>query len=399
MKINEFFEIPKFADNIISKLEAVGYEAWLVGGCVRDCLLCREPHDWDIASSAPPDAVMALFKKTVPTGLKYGTVTVFCKGGKAEVTTFRSESGYDDCRRPSNVSFGQDIVVDLSRRDFTINAMAFHTKRGFLDPFHGRTDLEKRLVRAVGNPDVRFLEDALRILRAFRFAAKLDFIVEPFTLNAAYKNAPLVKKISGERIKSELDRILLSERPLQIFELARTGALNFLNITVPQETMWHARLPHGLSARFAAFFYLCEPANGCSAMDRLRFDKHTRNSVLWLLEELEHEPPYTKAEIKRRLASGVTPQLYADYLRLCFALTGLNTSGILSELSAIEKKNEPYTLRMLAVNGTELRHAGFGTGPECGHILTSLLDEVIENPNLNDSDTLLKLAKQVAKRH
>jgi tRNA nucleotidyltransferase (CCA-adding enzyme) len=392
------FEIPQFAEDIIDKLEAAGYEAWLVGGCVRDCLLGREPHDWDIASSAAPDVVIALFEKTVPTGVKYGTVTVFCNGRKAEVTTFRSESGYDDCRRPSNVSFGKDIITDLSRRDFTINAMAYNTKRGLLDPLGGRDDMEKRLVSAVGNPDVRFMEDALRILRAFRFAAQLDFTVEPLTLEAAFKNAPLVEKISGERIKSELDRMLLSERAIKVFELARTGALNFLDIAVPPEITWHGMLPYSLAARYAAFFYLCEPIDVSVTMDKLRFDTRTRNSVLWMLSELEREPPDTKAGIKRRLSSGVTPQIYADYLRLNHALKGRDTSEILAALFEIEEKNEPYTLRMLAVNGTELTGAGFQKGPECGRILTLLLDKVIENPNLNDRNMLLSLAKQVTKR-
>ncbi len=276
--------------------------------------------------------------------------------------------------------------------------MAFHRKRGLFDPFGGQKDLTNRLIRAVGNPDVRFNEDALRILRAFRFAAKLGFAVEPHTFEAVRKNAFLVEKISGERIKSELDRILLSERPQQVLELIRTGALAFAGMIAEPKTVWPDNLPEGLPVRFAALFYLCRPADAGAVMDRLRFDTPTRNGVLRLLGELNREPPKNSVQSKKRLASGISSNMFADYLRLCYALTGCDTKDRLSELSAIIEKKEPFTLSMLAVNGEEIMNTGISKGPECGRILALLLDKVIENPNLNDKNMLLTLAKQAANR-
>jgi tRNA nucleotidyltransferase (CCA-adding enzyme) len=393
-----FSEIPQFVLDIISKLEAAGHEVWLVGGCVRDCLICIMPHDWDIATSAMPEIVMSLFEKTVPTGLKYGTVTVFCEKDKAEVTTFRSESGYTDYRRPSSVTFSGDIIADLSRRDFTVNAMAFNPNQGLFDPFDGQKDLANKIICAVGDPDIRFKEDALRILRAFRFAATLGFSIEPCTFEAACKNAYLVEKISGERIKSELDRILSSDRPQYALELVKTGALAFAGITT-QKTVWTAGLLDGMAVRFAGFFYFCQITDISFAMKILHFDNATRDRVLWLLSELEFELPKGSVELKRRLSRAISTQMYFCYLKLYSNLTGHDTTQMIAEIFEIERKKEPYLLSHLAVSGVEIIKVGIRKGPECGQALAMLLDYVIENPSLNDNNVLLTLVKQDLKHH
>ena len=190
-----------------------GAEALPVGGCVRDSLLGRTPGDWDIATSARPEAVLALFPHAVPTGLKHGTVTVLLDGMALEVTTFRREGGYSDGRRPDAVDFGVGLREDLARRDFTINAMALARDGVVADPFRGQADLAAGLVRCVGDPDRRFQEDGLRLLRAVRFAAQLDFTLEPGTAAALARNAGRLDKVSGERVKAELEKILLSPRP------------------------------------------------------------------------------------------------------------------------------------------------------------------------------------------
>lgn len=194
-------------------LRRAGHEACPVGGCVRDLLLGRAPGDWDIATSARPEAVTALFERTVPTGLKHGTVTVLLGGMALEVTTFRGESGYSDGRHPDRVTFGVGLREDLARRDFTINAMALAPDGSVLDPFGGRADLARRLIRCVGEPERRFTEDALRMLRAVRFAAQLGFSLEARTAAALASCAPLLERVSGERIRAELEKTLLSPHP------------------------------------------------------------------------------------------------------------------------------------------------------------------------------------------
>lgn len=205
-----------------------GYEACPVGGCIRDTLLGRPPGDWDVASSALPETVVSLFPRTVPTGLRHGTVTVLLGDMSLEVTAFRREGDYADGRHPDAVSFGVGLREDLARRDFTVNAMALRRDGTLADPFGGQADLDAGLIRCVGNPDRRFQEDALRLLRAVRFAAQLDFTLENGTAAALHRNAGRLDLVSGERVKAELEKILLSPRPELAGELLRLGLLAHL---------------------------------------------------------------------------------------------------------------------------------------------------------------------------
>ncbi len=218
--------MPKSVQRCCDTLWCAGFEAYPVGGCVRDSLLGRVPGDWDVTTSAMPEQVQALFSHTVPTGLKHGTITVIEDGMHMEVTTFRRESGYGDARHPDAVTFDTDLIGDLARRDFTVNAMAFGKGMEVIDPFSGRTDLERGLIRAVGEPTRRFSEDALRILRGVRFAAQLGFEIEPDTDRAMTSCAHMVEHVSAERIKVEVEKTLLSPRPQWVGKLVELGVLD-----------------------------------------------------------------------------------------------------------------------------------------------------------------------------
>ena len=231
-------QIPEPVRRCRAVLRGAGYAACPVGGCVRDLLLGRPPGDWDMATSARPEQVQALFPNTVPTGLKHGTVTVIEGDMTIEVTTFRRESGYGDARHPDAVAFDTDLTGDLARRDFTINAMALGEGLEVADPFGGRSDLEKGIIRAVGDPAARFSEDALRILRGVRFAAQLGFTLEDRTAAAMAECAPLVDRISAERITAELEKILLSPNPQWVGRLAELGVLDRF-YPVPRDCKWN----------------------------------------------------------------------------------------------------------------------------------------------------------------
>lgn len=220
--------IPAGVAALLDTLRGAGCEAHPVGGCVRDLLLGRTPGDYDVCTSARPEQVMALFPRTLPTGLRHGTVTVLTESGAVEVTTFRREGGYADGRRPDGVRFDVGLAEDLSRRDFTVNAMALSPEGAVIDPSGGQADLARRQIRCVGDPDRRFAEDALRMLRAVRFAAQLDFTIEDATLAAIRRNAGRTARVSGERVKAEVEKILLSGRPERVGLLLELGLLEHL---------------------------------------------------------------------------------------------------------------------------------------------------------------------------
>ncbi|MGN0968922.1 MAG: tRNA nucleotidyltransferase [Oscillospiraceae bacterium] len=221
-----FFQLPEPVSSCCGVLRGAGYAAHPVGGCVRDLLLERAPGDWDVTTSARPEQVQTLFPHTIPTGIRHGTVTVVEGGMAIEVTTFRREGGYTDARHPDAISFDTDLTGDLARRDFTVNAMALDEAGEVIDPFGGQSDLNCRLIRAVGDPAERFSEDALRILRGVRFAAQLDFTVEEATARAMEVHAPLADKVSAERVRTEVEKALLSPRPRWVGKLVELGVLN-----------------------------------------------------------------------------------------------------------------------------------------------------------------------------
>lgn len=217
--------IPIQVRNIIETLENAGFEAFIVGGCVRDYLLGKTPKDWDITTSALPNETKSLFPHTYDTGIQHGTITIVIDKNNYEVTTYRIDGSYSDFRHPTEVIFTKKIDEDLSRRDFTMNAIAYNEKAGFCDPFCGREDISRKLIKGVGDPDKRFNEDALRMLRGVRFSAQLNFKIEEETFKSIKKNSALIKNISVERIREEFTKLLMSLNPEKIIELKETGLL------------------------------------------------------------------------------------------------------------------------------------------------------------------------------
>lgn len=371
---------PKYVLNILCALDSAGHRAVLAGGCVRDSLLGRRPSDWDIASSASPEEVLALFPRCVPTGIKHGTVTVMSGGGSVEVTSFRAEGGYSDHRRPDSVSFGCPLEADLARRDLTVNAMAMDAAGEITDPFGGRDDLRRRLLRCVGEPERRFDEDALRMLRTVRFSAQLGFEIEPRTLEAIRALAHLASGLSAERVRDELLKTLRSPAPGLVWQLVDLGLLGAClapgDASAPREAL--DVLP--IYARLAHFCRGLELGGYIMSTDRflaaLRFDGETLRRTASAVEVLK---------------SGSR-----DWKRL---LRGHGEAAVLAAhpknraLRAVLRSGECWELSSLAIGGRELAALGY-SGPELGRELRRLLDHVIDYPADNRADILCKLVER-----
>ena len=371
---------PKYVLNILCALDSAGHRAVLAGGCVRDSLLGRRPSDWDIASSASPEEVLALFPRCVPTGIKHGTVTVLSGGGSVEVTAFRAEGGYSDHRRPDSVSFGCPLEADLARRDLTVNAMAMDAAGEITDPFGGRDDLRRRLLRCVGEPERRFDEDALRMLRTVRFSAQLGFEIEPRTLEAIRALAHLASGLSAERVRDELLKTLRSPAPGLVWQLVDLGLLGAClapgDASAPREAL--DVLP--IYARLAHFCRDLELGGYIMSTDRflaaLRFDGETLRRTASAVEVLK---------------SGSR-----DWKRL---LRGHGEAAVLAAhpknraLRAVLRSGECWELSSLAIGGRELAALGY-SGPELGRELRRLLDHVIDYPADNRADILCKLTER-----
>lgn len=379
--------LPDGVRKILDVFARAGVEAWLVGGCVRDSLLGCAPQDFDIAAAAPPERTQALFEKTAPTGIRYGTVTVFCGGARAEVTAFRAETGILDARHPAEVRFGTSLREDLARRDFTINAMAWHPARGLYDPFGGVQDLRKGLIRAVGKPRRRFEEDALRILRAYRFAAQLGFAIEPETHRAVVEMMPLTAALSGERIRQEWEKMLCGPCPSGVFLPELKGVWRALGFPVTA-----VRPPEGLerisprpAARWAAFVFL-------SRMDaeplfaRLRFSNRLAAEIRRLLSVLSGTRLSDAVSVKQALA-GMPPALLEEALLLRGALLNEDTAAPRALLKDILARKEPYRPEHLALRGGDVAALGF-TGAACGGARRAALAHVLAHPEDNTPEKL-----------
>ena len=371
---------PKYVLNILCALDSAGHRAVLAGGCVRDSLLGRRPSDWDIASSASPEEVLALFPRCVPTGIKHGTVTVLSGGGSVEVTAFRAEGGYSDHRRPDSVSFGCPLEADLARRDLTVNAMAMDAAGERTDPFGGRDDLRRRLLRCVGEPERRFDEDALRMLRTVRFSAQLGFEIEPRTLEAIRALAHLASGLSAERVRDELLKTLRSPAPGLVWQLVDLGLLGAClapgDASAPREAL--DVLP--IYARLAHFCRDLELGGYIMSTDRflaaLRFDGETLRRTASAVEVLKSG----SRDWKRLLRDHGEAAVLAAHPK--------NRA-----LRAVLRSGECWELSSLAIGGRELAALGY-SGPELGRELRRLLDHVIDCPADNRADILCKLAER-----
>jgi len=407
-------EVPEDAQWIIQRLSSAGFEAYAVGGCVRDSLLGRVPYDWDITTSALPEQVKSLFRSTVDTGIKHGTVTVIKNGAGYEVTTYRKDGEYKDGRHPESVTFTGTLADDLMRRDFTINAMAYNHEQGLVDLFGGITDLNQKIVRAVGNPDDRFEEDALRIMRAIRFAAQLGFRMDRETYDSIEKHADNLAKVSMERIRVEFEKTLMSNHPDYIFLFGKLGMGKYI---VPgfQEECFTAdreerkKLLNSMGGkkelRLSVFLSELNPEDVHSSLRKLTYDNKTNNAVTKIItykdcsftkdriqlklllhemgtETFEWVLKYREARLK---ALGTEPQELLDWVK--------------KEYSDILEKKEVFAVEHLEVRGRDLIEAGIPKGEPVGIELENLVLAVIKEPGLNTKETLTEMIKQSAKQY
>ncbi|MBE6733416.1 MAG: CCA tRNA nucleotidyltransferase [Ruminococcaceae bacterium] len=378
----------KEAEFVLKTLKNAGFKAYLVGGCVRDMLLNIPVHDYDITTSAKPDEVVALFENTVSTGAKHGTITVLVEHIPIEVTTFRCDGKYADSRRPDEVIYVSDIKYDLSRRDFTVNALAYNKDDGLIDLFGGKTDLENRILKAVGDPKKRFLEDALRILRLFRFASVLDFSIEQNTLDAALECSDTLKFVSRERIFSELTRAVCGVNTSVLNSLLEKDALEFLGIKGGEDLKALALLPENSKLRLFAFLYLTK-SDSDLVLKELKASNKQKNYCAALKNLLTYGNFKTKEEIKTACRIYGEEEFY-DFT--VFKENILNTSAKTERemLNEIKTNREPYLLGDLKLNGNDLKQLGF-MGEEIKLKLEELLEAVTENPKLNKKPILLKI--------
>lgn len=433
-------QIPEKVNKIIHTLQEHGYEAYAVGGCVRDSFLGREPMDWDITTSAMPEETKALFPHTFDIGIEHGTITVLLDHEGFEVTTYRVDGKYEDSRHPKEVIFVRNLQEDLLRRDFTINAMAYNEKEGLVDIFGGMDDLKAGIIRCVGNAQARFSEDALRILRGIRFAAQLGFELEDETREGMRLLAPTLRKISAERIQVELVKTLTSSRPDLLREAWKLGITKEflpefdLAMETTQETVHHmytvgehilhtllevrpdrilrlTMLLHDIGKPYmktmdadgVAHFKghpekSSELAN--EILHRLKFDNDTIRKVTKLVRYHDHRMPVTPAHVRRavhEIGEDLFP-LYLEVRRADVAAQSMyqrkekvaDIDGVEKLYHEIMERKECVSLKTLAVTGKDLIAAGMKPGKEIGQMLEHFLDLVLEHPELNQKEELLK---------
>jgi len=393
-------KIPKAVLFILKTLNSSGYEAFIVGGCVRDLIRGCVPKDWDIATSALPQQVKALFQRTFDTGIQHGTVTVLAEGGQFEVTTYRVDGEYLDGRRPVDVTFSAEIEADLARRDFTINAIAYNVERGFVDPFDGRGDIARGVIRCVGNAECRFGEDALRMLRAVRFAAVLGFAVDENAIDAIAKLKKNLENISAERVREELIRTITGMYPNAVSLLESTGLMyhalqnrDFLgDLQAIISQLEQLQMLENCSTTTAITLFLqnfSENSELKKILHDLRFDNKTIKNVSLFMQFFFEEIPCTRYEIKKIL--NIMPaEMFEDLVLLKeIAKTTAHAQKLIEIARDISAKKECYTLRDLAINGDDLRATGISDGKKIGETLARLLDMVMQKPWLNTKESLL----------
>ena len=388
MKLEYDFYIPDSVREVMARLSENGERAYIVGGSLRDSLLLKKPHDFDLASSAEPLRVCEIFsdKRVIKTGLAHGTVTVIVGGEPIEITTFRVDGEYLDMRRPESVSFTRRIEDDLSRRDFTVNALAYNDSEGLVDLFGGREDLENKIIRTVGDPRLRFSEDALRIMRAFRFSAQLGFTIEEETLLAAGSLANRLSFIAKERIFSELVKLICSPYPekslMQMKELSALSYVLFEYSPSERAISLLSKVENDDISRLSALFSDADGYIARSVLTRLKASSRQRSAVAAVVDASKLS--YSSREDVTRLRSRLGDD-FAIALKLS-VLLGSSSEDILGYLN----DNTPCSISELAIDGSDLMALGY-EGREIGKALALLLDAVVKDPSLNSRDRLVEL--------
>lgn len=401
------FPLDPGAAALLTRLHAAGHAAYAVGGCVRDSLLGQTPHDWDLCTSATPEQVLELFGKAhcIPTGLQHGTVTVKHGGELYEITTFRTEGAYSDGRHPDHVAFVPDVKEDLARRDFTINAMAYNAEEGLIDPFGGQNDLAVGIVRAVGEPQRRFEEDALRILRLYRFAARFGFAIDPATGQAARTLCRHLDCVSEERIAEELSRLLAAPAPGAYLE-AEVLAVIFPELDaaeLPESRRILDALEPGMEhvpVRLAALLCPLGEAGARAALKRLKCSNALTGTVATLVREAAAEMPGAALTLTaRRFLSRYDLATITDLTALCSARHPEQAeafAALQQEAARLVETNACCRINQLAVNGRDLMDAGIRPGPGLRRVLDALLEQVLTGQLPNEKAALLAAAAQVA---
>lgn len=406
------FRLPKEIHAILKRLEENGHKAYVVGGSVRDALLGLEPADWDLASDAPPAQVAALFDGTEAAGERFGVVRVRSGDLEADVATFRTDGRYSDHRRPDRVEFADSVETDLARRDFSINAMAYHPASGLVDPFGGKRDLEARLLRAVGDPTRRMEEDPLRILRGCRLAGQLDFDFDVATFEAMKAKAPLLAEISMDRRRGEFERLLVTKntgKGLRMCAAADVMPRLFGACWPPkgrqamgdmQVLLWEIDKSRPRADLRMALILLCfDKKLARQAIADLQYDRATAKRLESCLDKMDELYFSTEKYLLKRFIHHNGEDLYqflesvAKQHREVYDAPGFRIESRYYLLDDIRKNKEPIFLRELAINGDDLLEAGIVKGEKVGEMLGMLLDVVHRFPGLNTKPKLLKRAK------
>lgn len=440
-------QLPDKVHKIIETLETAGYEAYAVGGCVRDSVLGRKPEDWDITTSAKPEETRSLFSRTIDTGIRHGTVTVMLGKEGFEVTTYRIDGDYEDSRHPKEVIFTASLEEDLRRRDFTINAMAYSERRGLVDIYGGMEDIAAGVIRCVGNARERFTEDALRMMRAIRFSAQLGYRIDEVTGEAIKALAPNLQKISAERIQAELIKLVTSPHPDYLRIAYETGitAQILPEFDLCMETIQNnphhcynvgEHILHSMLAveadkvlRLGMLFHDIgkprtmtvdeegithnkrHPAVGAEMtrkiLRRLKFDNDTTDKVTKLVLYHDQEIAATQAGVRRavnRMGEDIFTLMFAVHRADVSAQSGYKREEKLQKLSYIEElyetvrsQGDAVSLKDLAITGTDLIAQGMRPGREIGKVLQELLERVLDDPSLNTPDKLLEISKKIVR--
>ena len=440
-------KLPEKVNTIIETLQEAGFEAYIVGGCVRDSLLQKEPVDWDITTSAKPEQVKSLFRRTVDTGILHGTVTVMLGADGYEVTTYRIDGEYEDARHPKEVTFTSQLVEDLKRRDFTINAMAYNPIHGLVDEFQGIQDLEQGIIRCVGNASERFQEDALRMMRAIRFAAQLQYQIETSTWQAICELKQNLSRISGERIQIELVKTLLSPNPDYFLKFYETGitsvimpefdaimetlqnnphhcytvgehTLKTLSAVKADKVLRYTMLFHDLGKAMVRttdkngidHFYGHEEHSRKMAeqiLRRLKSDGDTIRKVTKLVKyhDLRLQPvPYQVRKAVHQVGEDIFPLLFpvmeADISaqsNYCREEKMFILNQVKQVYQNIIDQKDCLSIQELALSGHDLQKLGMKPGKEMGEMLAAMLEEVLKNPEHNQTDYLINFYKNRVK--
>ena len=408
--------LPDDVRRIIKTIEDNGYEAYAVGGCVRDSILGRNPDDWDITTSARPEQIKSFFKKTIDTGIKHGTVTVMMNHTGYEVTTYRIDGEYKDGRHPESVEFSAKLVDDLKRRDFTINAMAYNESNGFVDEFNGIEDLNNHVIRCVGNPIERFSEDALRMMRAIRFSAQLGFDIDSKPYAAIVELAPAIRQVSMERVQVELAKTIMSDNPFYVKQYEQTGLLrenlSYMDEILSGKLVKNAMAmlkyaPKSTVLRYAAIFNMGEPDRVKAELKALKLDNYTVDTVTKLVayskDTIEENEPAVREAVHKYGKELLALMFENEEARINTKeeIVGISLSSQRLHLNRIKKMYEDIisrgdciSVKDLDITGNDLMEYGL-SGVQIGKTLNELLHIVIENPKLNEKSTLLAMIEHI----